>query len=412
MKVVLINHSDTRGGASVVTVRLLHALREKGVDATLLTMHKESDDPAVVLAAPTWRSRISFLAEHARIFASNGFNRSDLFAASIATNGLPLHRHPLVREADIVVLNWINQGMISLAEIRRIARMGKRIVWTMHDMWNATGICHHTGDCDRYKLITGCSYCPLLHGCAGMEDLSNRTWFRKDHLYDLADITFVAVSHWLARRCARAALMYGQRIEVIPNAFPVDEFYHGSRGLVSLPDNRKTIVMGASRLDDPIKGLPYAVETLNRIADSGRNDVRAVFFGALRNPGALNELRMPYTHLGTITDKAIIADIYAGASAVLSTSLFETLPGTLIEGQAAGAFPVSFDRGGQTDIIDPGTTGWLAPFGDTASLAEGLEMALDGRFSPEVLRESVAEKFSAGSVADRYIKLFENEKTH
>lgn len=407
MKVVLINHSDTRGGASVATMRLLHALREKGVDAKLLTMHKGGDDPSVVLAAPSWRSKIPFLAEHARIFASNGFTRSDLFAASIATDGLPLHRHTLVREADIVLLNWINQGMLSMREIERIALMGKRIIWTMHDMWNATGICHHTGDCERFKRIPGCGYCPLLHGRGSDNDISRRAWLRKEHMYDLGQITFVAVSRWLAEQCAKSSLLRDNRVEVIPNAFPVDEFYHGSRGLVVLPDNKKTIVMGAARLDDPVKGLPYAIEALNRIADSGRTDVRAVFYGALRNPDALKNLRLPYTHLGTITDKAVIADIFAGASAVLSSSLFESMGLTLIEGQASGAFPVSFDRGGQADIIDRGITGWLAPFGDTASLAEGLMMALDGQFSPEILRKSVAEKFSADSVADRYIKLFE-----
>lgn len=407
MKVVLVNHSDTRGGASVVTMRLLHALRAKGVDASLLTMHKGSDDPAVILAAPSWRSKVPFLAEHARIFASNGLTRNDLFAASIATDGLPLHRHPLVHEADVVVLNWVNQGMISLREIERIAAKGKRIIWTMHDMWNATGICHHTGDCRRFTLTPGCGRCPLLHNRAAEHDLSRGTWLRKQALYSRVPITFVAVSHWLAERCKESSLLAGQRVEVIPNAFPVDSFYHGTRGLVGLPDKRKIIVMGAARLDDPIKGLPYAIEALNRLADAGRTDVRAVFFGALRNPDALAGLRLPYTHLGTITDKAVVADIYAGATAVLSSSLFETLPGTLIEGQAAGAFPVSFDRGGQPDIIDHGITGWLAPFGDTASLAKGLETALDGHFSPEVLQKSVAEKFSAPAVADRYITLFE-----
>ncbi len=391
----------------MVTMRLLHALREKGVDASLLTMHKGGNDAAVALAAPTWRSKVPFLAEHARIFASNGLTRTDLFAASIATDGLPLHRHPLVREADVVVLNWVNQGMISLREIERIAAMGKRIVWTMHDMWCATGICHHAGSCRRYTHIPGCGDCPLLHHRAKPNDLSRRTWLRKFGLYNRVPITFVAVSHWLAERCKESSLLSEQRVEVIPNAFPVDSFYHGSRDLVALPDNRKTIVMGAARLDDPIKGLPFAIETLNRLADARRTDVRAVFFGALRNPDALAALRLPYTHLGTITDKAVIADIYAGATAVLSSSLFETLPGTLIEGQAAGAFPVSFDRGGQSDIIDHGITGWLAPFGDTVSLTKGLEIALDGNFSPEILQQSVAEKFSAPAVAERYINLFE-----
>ena len=43
-----------------------------------------------------------------------------------------------------------NQGMLSLTDIRRIIQSGKPIVWTMHDMWPFTGICHYAGDCDKY----------------------------------------------------------------------------------------------------------------------------------------------------------------------------------------------------------------------------------------------------------------------
>ena len=121
MKIVIINHSDTLGGASVVSRRLMHALRSLGHDAWMLVTHRASDDPHVVTAAPKWRSRLSFIAEHARIFLNNGHNREDLFKASIATDGLQLATHPLVRNADAVILNWVNQGMLSLYEIGRIA---------------------------------------------------------------------------------------------------------------------------------------------------------------------------------------------------------------------------------------------------------------------------------------------------
>ena len=104
MKVVLINHSDSLGGASVVTYRLLKALQAEGVDASMLVVHKTSDDPTVVPAASHFKARIPFYAEAARIFIDNGFNRDDLFKVSLGSDGLPLSRHPLVRQADVVML--------------------------------------------------------------------------------------------------------------------------------------------------------------------------------------------------------------------------------------------------------------------------------------------------------------------
>ena len=38
MKIVLINHSDSAGGAAVVSLRLVQALAEQGVDARMLVM--------------------------------------------------------------------------------------------------------------------------------------------------------------------------------------------------------------------------------------------------------------------------------------------------------------------------------------------------------------------------------------
>ena len=38
MNVVLLNHSDTLGGASVVTFRLMQALHQAGINANMLVL--------------------------------------------------------------------------------------------------------------------------------------------------------------------------------------------------------------------------------------------------------------------------------------------------------------------------------------------------------------------------------------
>ncbi len=51
MKVVLVNHSDSLGGASVVTYRLMEALIAQGVDARMLVVKKSTGSPYVAEAA-------------------------------------------------------------------------------------------------------------------------------------------------------------------------------------------------------------------------------------------------------------------------------------------------------------------------------------------------------------------------
>lgn len=398
MKITLINHSDTLGGASKVTYRLMQALRTEGVDARLLVTHRATDDSHVALAASRLRSRMPFIAEHARIFAANGHRRDTLFQISIATDGLPLSRHPLVLDADIVVLNWVNQGMLSLDEIATIGAM-KPLVWTMHDMWNMTGVCHHAATCDAY--LSGCHGCPLT----GRGNMAADTLARKKRLYGSTPIHFVAVSNWLARKARASALLGRMPVTVIHNPLPVETWAMQptvNPGAAGLPwHGEKIIIFCAARIDDPIKGLPLAIEALNEVADTGAT---AVFIGELRDPHALDGLRMPHYATGPIYEPERIRAAFSYSSVVLSSSSYETLPTTLIEGQAAGATPVSFVHDGRADIIADGISGYAAGPG-IRSLADALRLAIENPLPRQQLMQA-ALRYSYSEISAQYIKLF------
>ena len=145
MNIVLINRSDLLGGAAIATTRLLHGLNKAGVSARMLVVDKRSDSDLVTRVGSGIEQRYNFLGERLRIFTQNGFNRKTLFQIDTATHGTDVSQHPWVTEADVIVLGWINQGMLSLNNIERLLQLGKPVVWVMHDMWNCTGVCHHAG---------------------------------------------------------------------------------------------------------------------------------------------------------------------------------------------------------------------------------------------------------------------------
>lgn len=392
MNVVIISHSDTKGGAAIAATRLMRALRAQGHSARMLVAHKGSDDPDVRVAGPAWRLKLCFLWEHLTIFLHNGLSRKRLFQASIANCGLPLSKHPWVKEADAVILGWVNQGLLSL---REIARIKAPVTWIMHDMWNLTGVCHHAATCTRYQ--SQCGRCPVL-GSRSDSDLSTVTWRRKQRLYGRKEIRFVAVSRWLAGKCGESSLMRGQRVEVVPNPFPAEEYYSDPRrprAEMGLPEGKRLIAMGAARLDDPVKGLEMAIEALNMAKTP---DAAAVFFGDIRDASALERLKMPYVHLGPI-DLPTSREVYAHASVVLSSSRYETLPTTLIEGMVAGCVPVAFGSGGQADIVDHLATGYIAKPLDCADLAAGIDWALAGNVDQNALPGVIKERFGAEAVA-------------
>lgn len=410
MNVCLICNNDLNGGAAIVTSRLMQALRHEGLDARMLVFSKLSESPNIEMVSSQNGRIWHFIKERVGIMLCNGFSRKNLFRVSTADTGIDLCSHPWVQEADVILLSWVNQGMLSLKGIRRLCSMGKPVVWVMHDMWCMTGICHHAYECTRYTEQCGC--CPYLNS-SKKHDLSFRTWRRKKNLYDNTDITFVAVSNWLAECGRRSSLLADQRIEVIPNAFPASSFVTSHQELLNLPQldySKKMIVMGASRLDDPIKGLDYAIDALNILFDEHpaiAKDCIAVFYGNLRDKSLFDRLNFPFQLLGSVSDQIVIRELYSAAQIVLSTSLYETLPTTLIEGQAGGALPVTFGRGGQSDIVDHLKTGYIAEYKNPRSVAEGILWALNAGIDRETLHDSVEQRFASRIVVRRFIDLFD-----
>ncbi|MDE7388891.1 MAG: glycosyl transferase, partial [Muribaculaceae bacterium] len=112
MKIALLTTSDSTGGAAIAAARLAEALVGLGQEVTVVTRNG--------------RSRIPFIAERLDILARNGFNRRDLFKVSTASFGVSIADLPAVREADAVILGWINQGFLSLKEI---GRSSKPMLW-------------------------------------------------------------------------------------------------------------------------------------------------------------------------------------------------------------------------------------------------------------------------------------------
>ena len=133
----------------------------------------------------------------------------------------------------------------------------------------------------------------------------------------------------------------------------------------------------------------------------------AVFFGDLRDRSLLDGLRFPYRWIGRVNDPKALRLLYARANVVVSTSLYETLPGTLIEGQAAGCYPVSFGMGGQDDIIEHKKNGFIAEYKNPESVAEGIMWALRQPDRREELHRGVEERFSSRTIARKYIAAFQ-----
>jgi len=425
MKILILNTSERIGGAAVAANRLMKALNKTGHEARMLVRDKQTDDERVISLNITWRhcliNRFRFIWERLMIFFHNRFTKKNLFAVSIANTGNNISKHPLVKEADIIHLHWINQGFLSLKNIRQLTKLNKPIVWTMHDMWPGTGICHHAGICEGFR--NKCGYCSFLRK-QGEKDLSHHVWKQK-RFFCKKNIHFVTVSRWLASKVKQSSLIGQSAVTVIPNVIDTAVFQPGDKLLarkdLGLPYDKKIILMGAAKLNDPIKGFGYLRDALEILtATDSKENYLLLLFGSIKNaPNFLSNLPIAALYLGTFTQTQDLVKLYQAADVTVAPSLYETFGQTISEAMACGCPAVSFDNSGQTDIIEHQVNGYLATYQSAEDLAAGIRwvlseadyVSLSGK-AVEKVRSYYSEWIVAGEYIDFYEKISNFVKNH
>lgn len=412
MNVLLISTSDRRGGAAIAASRLMHALNKHGVQTRMLVKEKLSDNDNVIEVGTKKGNYLRFVWERGVIFLRNWLSRTHLFDISIANTGISVVNLPEFKAADIIHLHWTNQGMLSLHEIGQILQSGKKVVWTMHDMWAFTGICHHARACENYER--GCGMCPYLER-PSKTDISSSVFKNKEKAYIKDKIHFVAVSSWLAQK-ARKSFLVGNSLKIVPNVIDINIFnlsVKKNEQIEKLSKEKSIIVMGAARLDNPLKGFDKLCESLHQLIQKEEKHPQKpllVLFGNVKNKRRFfDKIPIDYLYLGTINNPSAIASVYRTADVTVVPSAYETFGQTIIEAMACGCPAVSFDNSGQADIIEHQINGYLAKEDDIEDFAKGIHWVLydsDKQTTSINARNKVLQNYSEEIVAKKYINLY------
>lgn len=403
MKVLILSTFAKTGGAAIAARRLAHALDKNGVQVTMAVRRN--------LPLPGWKEKwggVPFLLERLRILLYNGLCRTNLFAVDIANAGENITGSKAFKEADVIHLHWINQGFVSLGELEKILRSGKRVVWTMHDQWPMTGVCHYSDECTRFE--TRCRMCPMMSENANT-DVAEKIFLRKRDIYRQGRITFVACSEWLGNMAGKSALGKDSEIISIPNAIdtavfaPMDR--NTAREKMGLRKDCTMILFGCQKVTDKRKGLYYLSEALKQLSG-----VCVVLVGG--NAEATKAMLPESTEavcMGHIGDEKTMATLYAAADAFVTPSLQDNLPNTIMEAMACGTPCVGFNVGGIPEMIDHKVNGYVARYMDAGSLAEGIRYVTSADNAAALAaaaRRKVLSCYSEDVVAGRYINVYRN----
>jgi glycosyltransferase involved in cell wall biosynthesis len=402
MRVVHVSTFDTVGGAARAMSGLHRALIGQGIDSLALVQEKRGTDPSVVEASSRGILRRHAWRQIADTWPLLFYRKKSVMhwtrgrVGSGAVNRLAEFR------ADIVHLHWIGRGFLSVKEI---GALPGPVVWTLHDSWAFTGGCHVPLDCVRYR--ERCGACPQL-GSRIERDVSRATWDLKQRAWRDLQLTVVTPSRWLAACAGASGLFRERRIVTIPNGVDHRVFYPedraAARAALDLPRERRLVLFGAMHADlDRNKGL----HLLKAALSSRAWDADLAVFGA-SSPRAAADFGLRTHARGIVSDPAELRRLYSAADVLALPSIQENYPNMILESMACGTPVVAFDAGGIPEMIEPGTTGFLARAHDPRALAESIAAALEsGHAMRAACRAKIERACTLEHMARAYRDLYE-----
>lgn len=390
MRVLIISTTERTGGGAIAARRLLTALNNNGIQAKMLVRDKQTDNVSVVSCGNKWPK----LKERLRLMLGLRKPLRQTWAYDMGLDGVDILSTPEYKEANVIHLHWVCQGMLSLKQLQQMMLSGKRIVWTLHDEWPFRGIRHYT-DCND-------AHSPEVQA------LEERILSMKHDIYSLGHIHFVGCSRWIASLAHKA--MPEADVCHINNCIPHNIFHpqdmQEARKALGLPCDTKLILFSCQKVTDRRKGMPFLLQALEHLSYPqphlvvvGGNTTELL--SAMPAKSHDNIHLIPY-----VDGEREMARLYAAVDCFVTPSLQDNLPNTIAEAMSCGTPCIGFDTGGIPEMISHMHNGYVARYTDSTDLARGIECTLSHPEWRETALHSASADYSESRVAREYCKVY------
>jgi glycosyltransferase involved in cell wall biosynthesis len=402
MKVAHISYKDDQEGAAIAVSRLCQALVDDGIDSKILVQKKVSDKSYTFhIAVDKIGKLFSVLRVGTDLLINSFFSNKGEVYYTLPFIGTDITKHPIILEADIIHIHWINRGFLNLKSIQKIINLNKPVVFTLHDSWAFTGGCHMTYDCEKYQ--NACFKCPI----ASKVDFSSFFQKKKKYIFKNKLVSFTAPSEWMSQKAKSSNILENKNIVTIANCVdtkvfrPINSLY--SRDVFNLPKDKRIILFNIT--NDPRKGGAFIRDII--LDMSFNRDILFVGFGASDLEHTIFK-GLPFLALGRINDQYSMAALYNACDLMIAPAAEEPFGQTYIEAMACGTPCVAFNHSGPKDIIKHKVNGYLAKYNDKADLILGIEFCLLNRdWLSEKAIQKVKQSFSSIAVSRILVEFYE-----
>lgn len=367
------DNSRTIEGINAARTHL--SLAGHGCDSVLLVKERGGTTPGVVevraAETPTDWANMAAKQFHENYILAEYKSNCEVNNGVVQFNfphpGTDVALLPVVREARVHHLHSVS-GFLSPLAIRRVAELGKPIVWTVSDSRVFTGGCHGTFGCDGF--LRECSPCPQLNDfdpCVLPKTmLENKTALLAD-----LDLTLIAPTEASAELIRKSPQFGDKRVEVV--GLPVSSTQYRTSDWSHRLETRRRHGIDSDSVVLMFVNDAYGSKT------SGESMMREMLQRALMSPGfrqrcltqevvlvVLGDLTFDRAGLDiattflpdTLSDEER-SDLFGMADLMIMPPLSDHVPKHAVEAMKCGLPLLAFDHGPFRDIVSDGDNGRL-----------------------------------------------------
>jgi len=403
MKILVVNRSDSRGGAANAAYRQHKALLLEKINSKFLVKEKFiCNDDSIIKAKNS--NLLNLLSKTDKQIVKWYRKRQSLFSTNIIPNNFVQQINEL--DADIVHLHWVAGGLLKVEDIPKIK---KPVVWTFHDMWMLTGGCHYDNYCNKYKV--NCGKCPVLNSQTKY-DLSYHRFMAKFTAIQKIKSRLVVVtpSTWLENEVKQSNIFKGVPVLTIPN--PIDNTYfkmskNTAKKKLKIDQRKKVILFAAiNSTSDKRKGFQHIKKMLKNI-NIKKEDYILMIIGADKESNNDMLFGFETKYFGKLFDEKQMNIIYNASDVCIVPSEQENLGTVIMESLSCNTPVLAFNVGGNSDLISHMKNGYLAKPFDNTDFTNGLLFVLNSLNDIDINNYKLhIQKYNGAGIAKRYQKLY------
>jgi glycosyltransferase involved in cell wall biosynthesis len=389
MKILHITFNDYMG-AGLCCRRINSALQQIGVNSKVLVLSKQSKDSSVYCFGYFnfyFRYIINkFLClihlrvtEMSRVLYLSKINNC---AYSLPTSNIDLSTHPLVTEADIIHLHWVN-NYVDLQTF--FSKVKKPIVWTLHDENLFCGIAHYEN-----SILT--------------DEYLEKKYMRmkEDYIPQIDNLGIVFLSKYFKNKFVNNKIISNAIKTIINNSVDFTKYepieQSQARKKLSLDDSYVYLLFVAYDINEKRKGLDKLIEAVELL---GKSNVRILAIGKNKHFTGHKSV----ISYGLVNDIETYSCIVSACDYFIMPSSQEAFAQTPIEAMACGKPVVVFPVSGTDELINE-SIGVRCDGFSVEALKAGLLKAMSTNYVASDIRNYVISYYSPEVIARMYLAFY------